>query len=37
MANHVKMTKDGQHINVHPTTVKAHEAQGWRKAGKKKP
>lgn len=28
----VKMHKDGTHLHVHPTTVKAHETAGWKLA-----
>jgi hypothetical protein len=28
----VKMHKDGTHLHVHPTTVKAHESAGWKVA-----
>ena len=25
----VKMTKDGEYLEVHPTTVQAHRGAGW--------
>lgn len=28
----VEMTKGGERLHVHPTTVKAHEAAGWEQA-----
>jgi len=27
--NFVKVTKDGMHLVVHPTTVTAHQKRGW--------
>ena len=29
MADFVEMEKDGVHLIVHPSTVKAHQAAGW--------
>ncbi len=31
--NLVKMEKDGAQLEVHPTTVQAHEAVGWSVVG----
>ncbi|WP_020472372.1 hypothetical protein [Zavarzinella formosa] len=28
----VKMSKDGEHLHVHPTTVEAHKTAGWKHA-----
>lgn len=28
----VEMTKDGERLHVHPTTVEAHQAAGWKLA-----
>jgi hypothetical protein len=29
----IRMTKDGEHIDVHPTCVASHKAAGWKLGG----